>query len=291
MNSFGSPNSLMIPSPEPQTIDSHYKTNFKQALNKQHMSNVLKDRRVLLFIVLGGFFVTNALVAEFIGVKIFALEDTLGWETLDWNLFGESGSLMFTAGVLLWPIVFIMTDVINEYFGQRGVRILSYLTVAMISFAFFMVFFAIQLAPAGWWVESVKDNGVPDLQAAFSNIFGQSNWIIVGSLIAFLIGQVVDAYIFYRIRRVVGEGRIWIRATVSTLVSQFIDSYVVLYVAFVIGPQQWPMPRFLAIGTVNYGYKVLMAILLIPLLYVFHYFIDRYLGKKKADKMRKLASQ
>jgi len=255
------------------------------------MSNVLKDKRVLLFIVLGGFFITNALVAEFIGVKIFALEDTFGWKTLDWNLFGERGSLMFTAGVLLWPIVFIMTDVINEYFGQRGVRILSYLAVAMISFAFFMVFFAIQLAPAGWWIESAKDSGVPDLQAAYSNIFGQSNWIIIGSLIAFLIGQIVDAYIFYRIRRVVGEGRIWIRATVSTLVSQFIDSYVVLYVAFVLGPANWPMPRFWAIGTVNYGYKVAMAILLIPLLYGFHYVIDRYLGKDKADEMRAQASQ
>ena len=100
--------------------------------------------------MLGGFFITNALVAEFVGVKIFALEDTLGWKPMNWNLFGESGSLMFTAGVLLWPVVFIMTDVINEYFGQKGVRLLSYLTAGLIIYAFAMVYFAIGLSPADW---------------------------------------------------------------------------------------------------------------------------------------------
>lgn len=253
------------------------------------MKNVLSQKSTRLFILLGGFFVTNALVAEFIGVKIFALEDTLGWEPMNWNLFGESGSLMFTAGVLLWPIVFIMTDVINEYYGQRGVRLLSYLTAGLISYAFLMVFLAIRLAPADWWVGISAEGGVPDMQQAFSNVFGQSNWIIVGSLVAFLVGQLLDAFVFYKVRSVMGERKIWLRATLSTMVSQFVDSFVVLYIAFVIGPQQWPINRFLAVGTVNYGYKVLMAILLIPLLYLAHFWIDRYLGEKEADKMRKMA--
>ena len=127
------------------------------------------------------------------------------------------------------------------------------------------------------------------MQQAFANVFGQSNWIIVGSLVAFLIGQIVDAVVFHRIRMVMGEGKIWVRATVSTIVSQLIDSFVVLYIAFVLGPQHWPISRFLAIGTVNYVYKVAMAILLIPLIYIAHYFIDRYLGGDEADKMRELA--
>lgn len=255
------------------------------------MENVLKDRRTLLFVVLSGFFITNALVAQFIGVKIFSLEETMGWETFHWSLFGQSGTLMFTAGVLLWPIVFIMTDVINEYFGQKGVRILSYLTVGLISFAFIMIAFAIKLAPAGWWITSLESQGTSNLQNAFKNIFGQSNWIIVGSLVAFLIGQVVDAYVFHRIRNSIGQKRIWLRATISTIVSQFIDSFVVLYIAFVLGPQKWSMDLFWAVGTVNYAYKVMMAILLIPLLYLFHWLIDRYLGHENAEKMRKIASQ
>lgn len=253
------------------------------------MKNTISQKATRLFIILGGFFVTNALVAEFIGVKIFALEDTLGWQPFNWNLFGESGSLMFTAGVLLWPVVFIMTDIINEYYGQRGVRLLSYLTAGLISYAFLMVILAIQLAPADWWVGVNTTNGVPDMQSAFANIFGQSNWIIVGSLVAFLVGQLLDAFVFHKVRTIAGENKIWLRATISTMVSQLVDSFVVLYIAFVIGPQQWPISRFLAVGTVNYGYKVLMAILLIPMLYVAHYFIDRYLGEKEANRLRKLA--
>lgn len=127
------------------------------------------------------------------------------------------------------------------------------------------------------------------MQAAFANIFGQSNWIIVGSLVAFLIGQVVDALVFHKIREQFGESKIWLRATFSTLVSQFIDSFVVLYIAFVLGPQHWPMGRFLAVGTVNYTYKVGMAFLMIPLLYLSSFLIEKYLGKQRAEALRKHA--
>ncbi len=101
-----------------------------------------------LFTALAAFFVVNALLAEFIGVKIFALEDTLGLSAFEWNLFGQSGSLNFTAGTLLWPIVFIMTDTINEYYGRRGVRFVSWLAVALILYGFLFAFAAIHLVPA-----------------------------------------------------------------------------------------------------------------------------------------------
>ena len=94
--------------------------------------STLFDRPQKLFLLLAGFFVANALLAEFIGVKIFALEDTLGIDPLQWNLFGQSGSLSFTAGTLLWPVVFVMTDVVNEYYGRRGVRLISWLAVGLI---------------------------------------------------------------------------------------------------------------------------------------------------------------
>ncbi len=90
----------------------------------------LDDRAVRLFIALAAFFCVNAALAEFIGVKIFALEDTLGIAPLNWNLFGQTGSMNFTAGTLLWPLVFILTDTINEFFGRRGVRFISWLAVA-----------------------------------------------------------------------------------------------------------------------------------------------------------------
>ena len=254
------------------------------------MSAVLGARTTRLFVVLAGFFVANAVIAEFVGVKIFALEATLGREPFGWNLFGRTGSLSFTAGVLLWPLVFIMTDVINEYFGRRGVRFISFLSVVLIGYAFVAAYVAISLTPAAWWVTVNEPRGVPDMQAAFANVFGQGLWTIGGSITAFLIGQLIDVSVFHRIRRATGNRWIWLRATGSTAISQLIDSFVVLYVAFVIGPQQWPIPLFLAVGTVNYLYKMCAAVALIPLIYLMRRAIVGYLGAGEAAALQRAAA-
>ena len=253
------------------------------------MNSILERKDGILFVVLAGFFITNALIAEFIGVKIFAVEATLGISDFNWNLFGQSGSLNLSAGVLLWPVVFVMTDIINEYFGKKGIQTLSFLTVGLISYAFLMVYAAIALVPADWWVGSMSESGVVDMQVAFGTLFGQGMWIIVGSLVAFLLGQIVDVFIFHRIKRATGEGKVWLRATGSTLISQFIDSFVVLYIAFVLGPQQWSISLFLAVGLVNYSYKFLMAVVLTPVIYGSHYCIDAYLGEELAHQIKREA--
>ncbi len=243
-----------------------------------------------LFIVLAGFFLTNALIAEFVGVKIFSLEATLGVAPFEWRLLGVSGTLSFTAGVLLWPFVFVMTDVINEYFGLRGVRLISWVAVAFITYAFAAAYLSIALAPAGFWVEANRGLGVPDIQQAYAQIFGQGLWTIGGSIVAFLVGQLVDVAVFHRIRRLTGDRLVWLRATGSTAVSQLLDSFVVLYVAFVLGPQHWPVSQFLAVGTVNYLYKMLVAIAMIPLLYLARNAIRAYLGADEALRLRNEAA-
>ncbi len=247
---------------------------------------VVANRATRLLVVLSGFFIANALLAEFVGIKVFALEPTLGLAPFDWNLFGQSGSLSFTAGVLLWPVVFVMTDVINEYFGRRGVRFISWLAVALIGYAFLAAYVAIDLVPAQWWREVGERRGVPDMQAAFATIYGQGLWTIAGSIIAFLIGQLIDVAVFHRIRRLTGERWIWLRATGSTAISQLVDSFVVLYIAFVLGPQHWPLSLFLAVGTVNYCYKLTLAVLMIPVLYAMRRVIERYLGAPLSGGLR-----
>lgn len=248
------------------------------------------DRATRLLIVLTALFVANALIAEFIGVKIFALEDTFGLAPFNWELFGRQGSLNFTAGVLLWPVVFILTDVINEYFGRRGVRFVSLLTVGLILYGFLFAYAAIALAPTGWWVGVGAAQGVPDMQAAYASIFGQGLWTIAGSVAAFIVGQFIDVAIFRRIRQYTGERHIWARATGSTAVSQLIDSYIVLYIAFVLGPQHWPIELFLAVGTVNYLYKLAAAIALTPLIYLMRRVIDGYLGANLAATLKRRAA-
>lgn len=251
----------------------------------------LDDRAVRLFIGLAAFLCVNAVLAEFIGVKIFALEDTLGIAPLQWNLFGQTGSLSFTVGTLLWPFVFVLTDTINEFFGTRGVRFVSWVAVALIVYGFLFAYAAIQVAPAGWWVGAAQAQGVPDYQAAFAAIFGQGLWSIGGSIVAFLLGQVIDVAVFHHIRRRTGEKYVWLRATGSTAVSQLVDSFVVLYIAFVLGPQHWPMSRFLAISTVNYGYKMLAAVAMIPLLYLMRHAIRAYLGHALEERLRLEAAE
>ena len=250
----------------------------------------LGSRATRLFVCLATFFVGNAVVAEFVGVKIFALEKTLGLPPFGWNLFGQAGSLSFTAGVLIWPIVFILTDVINEYFGRRGVRLISYAAVAMIAYAFVFAYASIQLAPADWWISVNRERGVPDMQSAYGSVFGQGLWTIGGSITAFFVGQLIDVNLFHAIRKATGARWIWLRATGSTADSQFIDSFVVLYIAFVLGPQQWPLGLFLAVGTVNYAYKMAMAVLLSPLIYASRNGIERYLGAEEAARLKREAA-
>jgi uncharacterized integral membrane protein (TIGR00697 family) len=255
------------------------------------MAPSLQSRPVRLFIFLGGFFIANALLAEFIGIKIFSLEKVFGMDPMNMSFFGVDGlGFNLTAGVLLWPVVFVMTDIINEYYGKKGVRFLSWLAVVLIVYAFLVAFIAIQTPPNDWWQSSSglrEDPGqsLPDMNLAFGRIFGQGLWIIIGSLIAFLIGQLIDVIIFHKIRKATGEKKIWLRATGSTLVSQFIDSFVVLIIAFYIG-SDWDLVRVLAIGVVNYIYKFAMALLLTPVIYLVHFLIERYLGHGPSQALK-----
>ncbi len=245
----------------------------------------MKDKSTTLFYILGSFFVANAILAEFIGVKIFSLEKTFSIAPVNLSFFGiDNLSFNLTAGVLLWPIVFIMTDIINEYFGRRGVRFLSFTAAGLIAYAFLMVYMAVNLTPAEFWIERETSYGLVNMDLAFNTVYGQGLWIIIGSLVAFLIGQLVDVSVFHFVRKFTGESKIWLRATGSTFVSQFIDSFVVLFIAFYLGAG-WDLSLVLAIGVVNYIYKFFIAIILTPALYILHYFIDLYLGKETANKL------
>lgn len=254
------------------------------------VKDILNDKPTKLFIVIASFFVANALIAECIGGKLFSLERLLGFEPQPFSLLGEEGlTYTLTCGVLLWPLEFIMTDIVNEYFGPKAVRRISYIAVGLICYAFLMFYLAIEVpANKEFWRTSHVQDGIPDMQAAFSGIFGQGMWIIVGSLTAFLVSQILDVWVFHKIKKATGEKKVWLRATGSTLVSQFVDSFIVLFIAFKIG-NGWSFQRVLAIGLVNYSYKALMALLLTPLIYIIENRIENYLGKGTTAELKAAA--
>lgn len=218
-------------------------------------------RRQLVFFILGGFFLTNAILAELTGGKLFQVET-----------FGFTFTL--SIGVLLWPVVFITTDLVNEYFGKPGVRRLTFLAVGLISFCFFLLYGAIQVPT---W------SGSPVTHDAFAEVFGQSMWIIVGSLTAFLISQLIDVFVFTFFRERTGGKRLWLRATGSTAVSQLIDSYIVAYIGFAI-PGKMDYWTCTEIATNNYLFKLFVAIAITPVIYLGHFFIERFFARDDEDQ-------
>ena len=249
------------------------------------MISTIEKKKNTLFIVLACIFLTNAIIAELIGVKIFSGENTLGLAPAHLNILGFTMDFNLTAGAVIWPVVFITSDLINEYFGKPGVKRISYLAAVFIAYSFLVIFFTIKLPPAEWWLEANNKDGAGNyfnMDFAFNKILGQGQRIIIASLAAFLIGQLIDVFVFQKLKSVTGPKKLWLRATGSTLVSQFIDSFVVLYVAFV---GIFPNEQIIAIGITNYLYKFSVAILLTPLIYLGHYLIDNYLGKEEAEKL------
>jgi len=217
-------------------------------------------RRDLVFIILAGFFVTNAIVAELIGGKVVEF----------FGLFRQS------IGIILWPVVFVLTDLINEHYGKQGVRKLTYITVGLIAYAFILLVIGIRIPAV---------SGSPVSDEVFRNVFGPSQWIIVGSILAFLSSQLVDVYVFWLFRDRTGGRLIWLRATGSTMVSQLIDTFMVQYIAFVL-PGNWKLEEWLHNAAWGYTFKLLVAFALIPLIYVGHYTINRFLHRSnKTDSL------
>lgn len=208
-----------------------------------------KNKKDLVFLVLAGFFITNAVTAELIGGKLV-------------NFFG-----IFTQsiGIILWPVVFLLTDLINEHFGKDGVRKLTFITVGLIVYVYILLSIAIKIPAVPF--SPVNDSN-------FQTVFGQSQWIIIGSITAFVLSQLVDVYTFWLIRKATGKYMIWLRATGSTIISQLIDTFVVQFIAFVI-PGYWTLSDFMVNAMYGYAFKLIVAVALIPLIYLGHILIEK----------------
>jgi uncharacterized integral membrane protein (TIGR00697 family) len=213
---------------------------------------MFKTRKDFVFVILAGIFITNAVTAELIGGKLIQI-----------------GPFVMSIGILPWPIVFLTTDLINEYFGEKGVKKLSIITACLIAYAFVILFVAIGI-PAAKGISPVSDE-------QFQAVFGQSMWIIVGSIIAFMFSQLIDVTVFWFFKNKTGDQKIWLRTTGSTIISQLFDSFIVLGIAFWL-PGKINFDTFITSALTGYTFKLIIAIVLTPLIYLGHYTIKKYLA-------------
>jgi hypothetical protein len=208
--------------------------------------------------VLTGIFLTHALLGELVGGKLFRL-----------------GPWLLSVGVLPWPVVFVTTDLVNEYYGPRAVRRLTLLAIALIVYAFGVLWLCMLPAAA---TESAVDD------ASFLRVFGQSQWIIVGSVVAFAVSQWVDAVVFVRLRAWLGGRHVEVRAVLSTIVSQVVDTLTVNAVAFGLsGKLGWT--EVLTVSAGNYVWKFLVALGTAPVIGVAHRFVGPWIaGDARAEQ-------
>ncbi len=239
------------------------------------------QKRNFLYLLLACFFLGNAILAELTGAKIFNVgklfQEIFRGSTIPAFVF----SMNMSIGVVIWPLVFITSDIMNEYFGRDGVRRISFITAALIGYSSLFLITANKLPPADFWLKNnpLDTAGNPfDINFAYTSIFRQGVNIIAGSLVAFLVSQMVDVYSFQYFKKITGHKYLWLRATGSTVISQVIDSFLILYVAFYwLG--NWSLDQVIKVGVVQYVYKVSLAIILTPLIYLMHFVIDKYIGK------------
>ncbi len=217
---------------------------------------MFKTKKELIFIILAGIFITNAVTAELIGGKLIQI-----------------GPFVMSIGILPWPIVFLTTDLINEYFGEKGVKKLSLITACLITYSFIVLFLAIGI-PAAKGISPVNDD-------QFQAVFGQSIWIIVGSITAFLISQLIDVSMFWFFKKRTGDRKIWLRTTGSTVISQLFDSFIVLGIAFWL-PGKINFDTFISSALTGYTFKLVVAILLTPLIYLGHFLIKKYIAQDES---------
>ena len=212
------------------------------------------DGRARLYVFLAGLFVTSLVVGDLLGGKLVAV-----------NLFGWG--LAMPAGMIAFPVTFLLTDLVNEFYGKRAARFLTLVGFVMALYTVLLVNWAVSLPRHEWTGDA--------FQGAYRTIFASSQRVLFASITAFLVGQLLDIAVFQLLKKRT-EGRyLWLRATGSTLVSQLVDTVVVQALAF------GSMLTFANIWKVvffAYILKLIIAILLTPLIYAGHAMVERWMG-------------
>jgi len=244
----------------------------------------LVAREQVLAYVLCSLFVGFFVAAEVLGGKLFHFK-LFGIGPRDLGL-GADKEFVATAGILAFPLTFVMTDIVNEYFGRPIVKLFTWIAIA-VNLLLQPVIRAAMVVPAISYTAGVSDE---DVQRGFQIAFGQTTSIVFASLCAFALAQWLDVRVFTWLRHLTGGKWLWLRSQGSTVVSQLIDTIAVNYLAFVVIPMvtggpHWSLTFAFSVSVTNYVYKFLIAVGSTPVLYGVHSAVDAYLGKETAEAL------
>jgi queuosine precursor transporter len=217
------------------------------------------DRRYLLFLNLTAVFVTCLIVGDIIGGKLLELN------------IGET-SFVISAGMLPFPITFLLTDLINEFYGKKAARFVTVVGFGMALLTMLILFTAVQMP----WAPFTREPSWGGFsEPTFNNIFAGSMRMLFASMSAYLIAQFTDIAVFHVIKKLTGDRFLWMRSTGSTAVSQLIDTVVIQSIAWF---GVLPVGKIISIVLTSYAVKLVIAIGLTPLIYAGHAMAERVFG-------------
>jgi queuosine precursor transporter len=217
------------------------------------------DPRHKLFLGLAGTFVTCLLVGDIIGGKL-----------IEGRILGLPYTT--TVGMIPFPVTFLLTDLLNEYYGPKAARFVTWLGFGMAILAFSFIYLAGTI-PIAAFTRDPSWQGVNE--TTFANVFLGSQRMLLASLCAYLFSQLIDIFVFHSLRRWSNNRFLWLRATGSTATSQLIDTIVITFVAW---SGILSLDKIVNIIFSAYGLKLLIAVGLTPLLYLAHALVQKGLG-------------
>ena len=178
----------------------------------------------------------------------------------------QFGPIYTDGGAFLFPLVYIVGDVLSEVYGFKAARKAIYTGFAMAVLASF-TFFLVQKSPAAAdWTN----------QAAFESILGFVPQIVLASICGFLVGQLLNSYVLVKIKEKTKEKKLWLRLIGSTVVGEFADTLVFCTIAFYGIISGWDFVNYVIVG---YLYKTLLEVFLLPITYN----VIRFVKKKEAS--------
>ncbi|QCE41631.1 queuosine precursor transporter [Psychroserpens sp. NJDZ02] len=232
----------------------------------------LKDKLLAqkIYFLLGALFITSLVVSNLIFQKFFY------WYPFDINIFG-SKLFEISVGILPYPITFLITDLISEIYGKKRANQIVIGGIFASLFSLLIVFTANSIPATNW--SPVNDS-------LFTNVFGNTIIAVFASMMAYLLAQLVDIQIYHFWKRITKGKHLWLRNNFSTFLSQFVDTFSVLILLCSFGEIPWH--RFTGLLISGFIFKVLIAIIDTPFLYLGVYIFKKRFKLKPNEELQLL---